>query len=268
VDNYIVFAGGYTGSGASNKIDVFRVNPETGALSVVSQSGIALSAARTQLASAVVGNYVIFAGGDAGSSKSAVINVFSVDPETGALSVVSNDKTLTAGVAELTGVSLVAEGKGYAVFAGGTTGSSYSNAIDVFTIEGGVLSDNLNPYSSGTKLKEATASLAAAAYDDIVVFAGGYNGIPVKMIDVLRMGRLNEVTVKFAFADGDHPDFAAPHNPVIVDYGVNVVPPSALIAPNYSFVGWYIDKEAFWTYVTVPAKKAMCLYAKYEHVVQ
>lgn len=127
VGNYVLAMGGYTGSNASNAVDVFKVT-ENGVGRVVAH-GLALSVARYGLAAASVGNYVLAMGGYTDDNvASDVVDVFEIS--NGNYKVVTNHGlSLKQARAYLS----AATAGNYILAMGGQNGSSgYSKAVDVF----------------------------------------------------------------------------------------------------------------------------------------
>jgi len=132
-----------------------------------------LSQARSSLAATTVGNYALFAGGDAGTW----------DGGGGISSVVdAYDQNLNKPTPQPTGLSqarynLAATTVGnYALFAGGHGGSN-SSVVDAYD-------QNLNkPTPQPTGLSQARSSLAATTVGNYALFAGGHGGSNSSVVD-------------------------------------------------------------------------------------
>lgn len=117
---FAIFAGGFTGSAASDAIDVFGLN-SNGSLARLSTATLT---ARYNLAAAVAGDRVYFAGGTTdGSTGLDTVEAFTISSE-GVLSKVDTTFKLSVARHNLSGATLKSGGKEYAVFVGGENGSS------------------------------------------------------------------------------------------------------------------------------------------------
>jgi 6-phosphogluconolactonase (cycloisomerase 2 family) len=260
VGNYVLFAGGDTGTAiGSNVIDVFKVNPNTGALTLV--DNFDLSEGRERLTSAVVGNYVIFAGGRSEAIFLDTIDVFEVDTNTGALTPTGQDIKLSGG---RDGLASAVIGNNV-LFAGGmgNSGDIY-DAIDVFAVDpdSGELTDIWGTGKLGVKRN----SLASAVVGNYAIFAGGNTGSGVtSTIDVISIG-VPTYELKYAFGDGDNPNIELPDDEV-VEWGTEPELPTPETVPGYEFQGWTDDKKGFWEHLEdVPQTGSQILYAQYEEI--
>ena len=151
IKDYVIFAGGNLGAigddSDSNAVDVYRLNNEgTGLEKVAIKDSIELSVARSNLAAATVGDYILFAGGNLGAigddSDSNAVDVYRLNNEGTGLEKVAIEDSIKLSVARS---NLAAATVGdYILFAGGDNGDS---TIDVFKInsDGGLtLSQTLN----------------------------------------------------------------------------------------------------------------------------
>lgn len=177
--NYAVFAGGRTANGLpSDQIIAFDIN-----MNIIDNIE-PLSVPRYNLAAAVATNpedstesYLFIAGGKSTHTGfSSVVDVYDRN-----LNKVAAGLELSTGRSRLKGASC----GGYALFAGGVVGvepqDTPSDIVDVFSYE-------LMRFEP-MHLLEAKNSLSAAAFDDKVLFAGGYNlnGLS-KTVDMFTLG--------------------------------------------------------------------------------
>ena len=177
--NYAVFAGGRQANGIpTDQVIAFDKN-----MNIISDIE-PLSAPRYNLAAAVCTNpedstesYLLIAGGK--STHTGFSNI--VDVYDRNLNKVAAGLELTTGRSRLKGASC----GGYALFAGGVVGvepqDTPSDLIDIFNYK-------LMRFEP-MHLSEAKNSLTAAAFDNRVLFAGGYNlGGISKTVDMLTLG--------------------------------------------------------------------------------
>lgn len=155
-DNYAVFAGGASASATwSTVVDTYNKD-------LVRSTASALSAARGRIASARVGEYVIFAGGC--GSGSTYISMANVDAYNNSM-VKTSITTLTKGTQWATG----AGNSTYAIFTGGvsvSTGKSF-NQVDAY--------NKSLTKSTPTSLATNTQCAGAATIADTMLICGGNN---------------------------------------------------------------------------------------------
>lgn len=207
-DKYALFAGGYTGSRYKADVDAYsselvHTNPSSlislssngfaasngkraffcgGVLSSTSlndavnyygdaltrNSAVKLSTARYRGASASVGNYVLFAGGDAatpassGITPSKVVDGYSVNLHVGKMSSVA---PLSSETYNLAGASL--NGK-YALFAGGATSRNDLKIVHAYDS-----SLTKTKMGSSSSLRVARHSLTGGSVGKYAIFVGG-----------------------------------------------------------------------------------------------
>jgi 6-phosphogluconolactonase (cycloisomerase 2 family) len=168
VNGYAIFAGGDDGSGYSDTVDVFSVGSAGELTAVAQDSGIKLSVGRYGLASAVVGNYILFAGGNAVGGRSDAIDVYKVNDD-GTLTVVTQPGDIKLSEAR-DALSSAVVGN-YAIFAGGRAVGS-SGKIDVFGIDpdSGEVIRHTQEY-----LRVGRYGLASGVVGNHAIFAGGYS---------------------------------------------------------------------------------------------
>jgi len=151
VGSKVFFAGGYTGSAASNVVDIYDIDSNTWSTAALSQS-------RRLLAAATAGNKAMFAGGYPAGTGVDTVDIYDVTTNTWSTS------TLSQARGNLSGVSVGNK----AIFGGGFTGGSYSNVVDIY--------DGTTNTWSTAALSDARQAMAATSVGGKALFAGGYSG--------------------------------------------------------------------------------------------
>lgn len=205
-DKYALFAGGYTGSVYKNDVDAYNsdlvhTNPSnlislsskgfaasnggraffgggvitsTSVNSAVNyygsaltrNSAVKLSTARWRGASASVGDYVLFAGGDtiapsaSGISPSKVVEGYNT---TTTVVKISSVATLSSATYNLAGTSI---NNKYALFAGGATSTSDLKIVNVYD-------SSLTKTTTSSNLSSARSSLTGGSVGKYAIFVGG-----------------------------------------------------------------------------------------------
>jgi len=148
----VFFGGGWTGSAASNVVDIFDA-------ATLTRTTTSLSQARYLLAATSAGGNVFFGGGLTGSALSNVVDIFD------AATLTRTTTSLSQARDELAATS--AGGKVF--FAGGYIGGGgYSNVVDIF--------DATTLTRTTTSLSQARDALAATSAGGKVFFGGGGTG--------------------------------------------------------------------------------------------
>ena len=175
--DYVLNMGGYSDYSMHDTVDVFHATEK----SIEHITGLTLSAARRNLASAAAGNYVLAMGGDAGSNTySNAVDVFRAT-ENGVEAV--SVPGLTLSVAR---DSLAAASAGnYILAMGGYDGTNYSNAIDIFHVtQNGVEAVSV----PGLTLSVARSDLVAVSIGDYIMALGGKDATnSYNTVDVFRV---------------------------------------------------------------------------------
>lgn len=169
----IWFAGGCTTNSAKSTIDLYDVSTRA-------VTSLSLSVARCNIGVAVVADLMIFAGGtttnSASQTVSAVVDIRNIQAGTWTAT------TLPGGPRARVATAVLGS-KAY--FGGGSTGSEYSNAVDIYDASSGL-------WSSAT-LSVARTYVAAAVSGSAIVFVGGATSSASDVIDILAT-TTNEVT--------------------------------------------------------------------------
>jgi len=131
LNNLALFGGGDTWGGTpSNVVDIFNATTHT-------WSSATLSQARYGFAAASVGDIVAFGGGNNGSKLSVVVDMYNVTSNVWFTATLSQARYYLAAASSINGI-----------FFGGGYGSTYSQTVDIFTVN---LSNSPSPsYSSGS----------------------------------------------------------------------------------------------------------------------
>ncbi|MEL7145506.1 MAG: neuraminidase-like domain-containing protein, partial [Bacteroidota bacterium] len=177
IGDYVMFAGGQNNDDKKNvtyseSIDIFKCNDSS--LSMYSHK-LKLSVARDGLTAAVIGNYVLFAGGAGKEGCCDIIDVFMLDSNN---EIVPCDEFKIALSERKKSLASAVIGN-YVLFAGGFNESKEGeyqryDTIDVFRLDhDGKLSKHVNPNSHPMKLSVPRSGLTAAVVGDFVLFAGG-----------------------------------------------------------------------------------------------
>ena len=181
--NYILAMGGYGGVNFSNAVDVFQVT--TNGVTKISNHGLSLSVARNGLTAASCGNYILAMGGlTASNASSNVVDVFKVTTN-GVEAVQNHGLSLSVARNALTAASV----GNYILAMGGsyrnTSGSGYSDAVDVFKVtENGVEVVQ----NHGLTLSEARNDFAAVSCGRYVLAMGGNNSnVCSNVVDVFEV---------------------------------------------------------------------------------
>ena len=158
VGNYVLLAGGYTGSSSSSTVDAYNS-------SLTRTTATNLSVARHYLVGCSIGDYALFAGGYAytgsssGSSSSSTVDAYNsslTKTTVTNLSVARND---------LAGCSI----GDHALFAGGGTGGSATlSSVDAY--------NSSLTRTTATNLSVARYCLAGGSIGNYALFAGGHTG--------------------------------------------------------------------------------------------
>ena len=184
IGNKLVVAGGYNSnnSSSSNAVDVFTLN-SNGELIQSSTENLTLSVARSDLSAAVIGNKLVVAGGyNTTSGSSDAVDVFTIGADG---KLIQSTERLTLSVAR-GDLSAAIIGNKLVVAGGYNSNSSYSNAIDVFTIAS---DGKLIKSAERLTLSVARSGLSAAVIGNKLVVAGGYdNSNSSDVIDVFTIG--------------------------------------------------------------------------------
>ena len=162
---YTLAMGGDAGSNTySNAIDIFRAT-ENG-VEAVTGHGLTLSVARSDLAAASCGNYILAMGGYAGSDTySNAIDIFHVT-QSEVEAVTGHGLTLSVARSDLIAVSI----GDYIMALGGKDATNSYNTVDVFRVtQSGVVAVT----GHGLTLSTARYNLAAAACGNYVLVMGG-----------------------------------------------------------------------------------------------
>ena len=175
--NYVLAMGGFSSSGYSNAVDVFHVT-ENG-VEKVTDHGLSLSVARTALAAASCGDYILAMGGYYGLTRSNTVDVFHVT-DNGVEAVTGHGLSLSVARSFLAAASC----GDYILAMGGLGSSSDSNAVDVFHVTENGIEHILN---HGLSLSVARRQLAAAAAGDFVLALGGRGTSYLNTIDVFQI---------------------------------------------------------------------------------
>lgn len=167
VGTYVVLAGGVRGiiNGApSSAVDIFDLS--TGQwTSTTLPSGVA----RSNMAVATVGRYVVFAGGQTNNGPTGAVDLF--DASTGAFLA---PPTQLSQARDNISVGTIDD---YAIFAGGDTSNGPSTAVDVFNASNGKFTTD--------SLSQARDNMAVATLGNYAIFAGGSTGYgPSASVDV------------------------------------------------------------------------------------
>lgn len=176
--DFTVVMGGTSGFDVTDAIDIFKTT-KNGVIKVENH-GLKLSVARTDLAAAAAGSYILAMGGDSGS-YSDVVDVFKVT-ENGVLGVGSHGLALS----EARGVFTAASAGNFILAMGGMIKSdAYSDAVDVFK----VTSDGVEHVDYGLSLSEPRAFLSSAAIGNYILAIGGSAGssLHYKSVDVFEV---------------------------------------------------------------------------------
>ena len=142
-----IFAGGYSGSGGSNVVDIYDSVANTWAVATLSQ-------ARGYLSATTVGTKAIFAGGSPNSGYSNAVEIY--DSSNNSWSTA----TLSQARSDLSPTTVGTK----AIFAGGLS-YSLSDAIDIY--------DSSNNTWSTATLSQARSDLSATTVGTKAIFAGG-----------------------------------------------------------------------------------------------
>lgn len=178
---YIINFGGFDATKtyrSYDTIDIFKVT-ENGVIKVENH-GLKLSVARTDLAAAAAGSYILAMGGDSGSYSDAV-DVFRVTSD-GVEQVDDHGLALSVG----RGVFTAASTGNFILAMGGMIKSNvYSDAVDVFK----VTSDGVEHVDYGLSLSEPRAFLSSAAIGNYILVLGGSAGSSVhyKSVEVFEV---------------------------------------------------------------------------------
>lgn len=149
--DYIVFAGGFT-TATSNTGSSSTTAYNSSCTKVTISS---LSTGRGRLSGAMVGDYILFAGGNSGSSYKSTVDVYDN----------SLTKLTALSLSESKGVMATASTTKKAYFAGGITSSSHSKQVECF--------DTSLVKHAAPQLTTALQEMAGANIDDCAIFAGG-----------------------------------------------------------------------------------------------
>jgi len=192
--NNVVFAGGVVpGRTYDPVVEIYTVLGD-GALKRRSDYVINLAEGRSELAAAVIGSNIVFAGGDTDTGATKTIDIFELGGDD-ILKKVSHSLELQE---SRTLVGTVTIGNKI-IFAGGWTNSLSSDKIDIFELG---LDGKLKKVTHSLKLKEARFGTVGAVIGNKVVFAGGtknftYDGSNISdKVDIFELqndGSLKEI---------------------------------------------------------------------------
>ena len=178
--DYVLSMGGYTGSSFSNTVDVFKAT-ESG-VEAVTDHGLSLSQARSQLAAVACGNYILAMGGhiQAVPDQTNIIDLFKVT-ENGVEKVTGHGLTLSQARQRF---ATAVCGNYIMAIGGYTYTSGYVNTIDVFKVtESGI--EHITDH--GLSLSYASDSLAAAAAGNYILAMGGAANPNLNTVDVFKV---------------------------------------------------------------------------------
>lgn len=175
---YAFAFGGSTSGGLSDAIDVF----EADTVGIVKRDDLdlTLSVARTELAAASCGNYILAMGGVSGTGYSDIVDVFEVK---GTGIEKRTDLNLTLSVARYR-LAAASCGKFILAMGGDTDGVDDSDVVDVFEVSDSTVTkvDSLN-----LKLSVARWGLAATSCGKYIFAMGGYGGHTSNAVDVFEV---------------------------------------------------------------------------------
>ena len=174
-DQYVLcFGGAISSSSLSSAIDVFKMTAS--GVEAATGHGLSLSAARSDLAAASVGDYVFamggYSGGSGSSSSSRVIDIFKVNSD-GTFETVTHNLSLSTARYDLAAATC-----GNYVFAmGGRYASSFSlynsSAVDIFRVNG---DGTFETVTHDLSLSQARYDMAVTTCGNYVFAMGGYSG--------------------------------------------------------------------------------------------
>ncbi len=147
-----LFAGGYTGSAHSNRVDIYDAAAGTWTIASLSQ------AREIPVVASAGGKAIFFGGGTGPGSYSNRVDIY--DSSSGTWTNTSLSQTRYGPAAASVG--------GKAVFAGGYTNSAISNRVDIYDPVGGTWTT--------ASLSQARAGPAGTSVGDLALFAGGNTG--------------------------------------------------------------------------------------------
>ena len=175
--DFTMVMGGTSGFDVTDAIDIFKTT-KNGVIKV-DDRGLKLSVARTDLAAAAAGNYILAMGGESGSYSDAV-DVFKVTAN-GVLGVSSHSLALSVA----RGVFTAASTGNFILAMGGMKQGGYSDAVDVFK----VTSDGVEHVNYDLSLSEPRAFLSSAAIGNYILVLGGSAGssLHYKSVDVFEV---------------------------------------------------------------------------------
>jgi len=175
VGNYIYVMGGYT-TAATNVIEGFSVNPSTGELTALTEEPN-LSAAKFATGCASVGNYIYVMGGYNGTNRYDVIEGFSVNSSTGALTALTGEPTLS--VAKHA-ISCASVGKFIYAF-GGSASTGIVDTIEGFSVNPST--GELTALTGEPVLSVAKYGVSCASVGNYIYVMGGYTTAATNVIE-------------------------------------------------------------------------------------
>lgn len=186
---YAVFAGGILNDlSSSNVVETVKWTSS----STVIFGYPFLSVARGYLASATLGNLILFAGGQTTSSGSVSNRIDFFDATTGAFTATAS---LSVARSRLAAVSVPT--LNVILFAGGSNGTQPMNTIDMWNASSGSI-------TQPTGLPIARHSLCAAAIGSRVFFAGGRDSgaLPTDVVEILDLTTMQWSNASVPLSDG------------------------------------------------------------------
>ena len=142
----------------------------------------ALSTTRRFLAGASVGNYALFAGGQAGSNYYSTVNAYDSSLARSTPTALSTKRGFLAG----------ASVGNYALFAGGGNNSSDFSTVDAY--------NSSLARSTPTELSTARDELAGASVGNYALFAGGTNGSTLTTVDAYNSSLTRSTPTELSLA--------------------------------------------------------------------
>ena len=189
--NYILAMGGYDSGTRINTVDIFQVTA-SGVEKVTPSTPLTLSVARSSLAAASVGNYILAMGGY-GSGLSDAVDIFHVTAS--GVEKVTPSTPLTLSVAR-SNVAAASCGN-YILAMGGYANNDVSNTVDVFEVTDTGIVNRTTDFN--LTLSSGRGNLAAASFGNYILAMGGAGGVgnvsnAVDVFEVTDTGIVNRTT--------------------------------------------------------------------------
>ena len=173
--NYILALGGNARASASSVVEVFKVTAN--GVEKITDHGLSLSVARSDLAAASCGDYILSLGGYGSNNYYDTVDVFHVTSN-GVEKITEHGLSLSVGRSNLAAASC---GE-YVLAMGGFPGSS--SVVDLFKVTANGVEQVTG---HGLALSSPRQRLAAASCGDYTLAMGGrHEGVAVDTVDVFK----------------------------------------------------------------------------------